>query len=355
MNVYSVILAGGSGTRFWPLSRVARPKQFLPLVTRAPLLVDTVRRISKISTLKQTYVSCGPSHARTVRRLLKAIPAGNILVEPVARNTAPAIGLAAVHVASREPNGVLQVLPADHAVRDVDRFRACLTAAGELAAQGMLVTLGIRPTRPETGYGYIEVGEGLGFESFRAKAFVEKPDAPTARGYIESGKFFWNAGIFVFRADAILGAFAKHMPELAEALARIARAIGKRGYQATVSREFRKLPPVSIDYGVMERAGDNLAVIPGDFGWSDLGSFASLPEVRARDARGNVVSGPVGALVDCDNCVVFAGKRPLALAGLSDIVVIDAGDVLLVVPKQKSQDVRKVVEAFRTRALKRFL
>jgi len=355
MNVYSVILAGGSGTRFWPLSRAARPKQFLPLVTKAPLLVDTVRRISTISTLKQTYVSCGPSHARTVRRLLKAIPAANILVEPVARNTAPAIGLAAVHIASREPNGVLQVLPADHAVRDVERFRSCLAAAAELAARGMLVTLGIRPTRPETGYGYIEVGDSLGPESFRAVAFVENPDAPPARRYVESEKFFWNAGIFVFRADAILSAFAKHMPDLAGALERISRAIGKRSYQATVSRELRKLPPVSIDYGVMERASDNLAVIPGDFGWSDLGSFASLPEVRPQDERGNVVSGPVGALVDCDNCVVFAGKRPLALAGLSDMVVIDADDVLLVVPKQRGQDVRKVVEAFRTRALKRFL
>jgi mannose-1-phosphate guanylyltransferase len=354
MNVYSVILAGGSGTRFWPLSRVAHPKQFLPLATKQPLLVDTVRRISRISTLDQTYVSCGPGHVPTVRKLIKALPANNVIAEPVARNTAPAIGLAAVHVARREPRAVMQILPADHAVRDVERFRACLAEAADLAAQGFLVTLGIRPTRAETGYGYIQVGDRLGAVGFRVKAFVEKPDPPTARRYFESGQYLWNAGIFVFRADAILAAIDKQMPELARALERISRTIGKRAHRATVSREFRRLPSVSIDYGVMESA-DDLAVVPGDFGWSDLGSFASLPDVRPADERGNVVSGRVAALLDCQNCIVFAGERPLALAGLSDMVVIDADDVLLVVPKQESQRVRDVVESFRARGLKRFL
>jgi len=346
MSVYSVILAGGSGTRFWPLSRAARPKQFLPLASKSPLLVDTARRIAPLSTPRRTFVSCGAAHAGAVRRLLKAIPPRNILVEPVARNTAPAIGLAATHVAQREPRAVLQVLPADHAVRDDERFRACLGEAAGAAEQGLLVTLGIRPTRPETGYGYIQLGDPIGSDSFRVKSFVEKPDEPTARRYLQSGEFLWNAGIFVFRADAILRAIAAHLPELAAALARISHTIGTRGYRAAVGREMKKLSSVSIDYGVMERA-DNLAVVRGDFGWSDLGSFASMPEVRRADERGNVVSGEVGAMVDCENCVIFAGKRPLALAGLSEMVVV--------VPKRDSQKVRQLVQAFDARGLQRYL
>ncbi len=354
MSVYSVILAGGSGTRFWPLSRAARPKQFLPLASQSPLLVDTARRIARLSTPTQTFVSCGAAHASAVRRLLKAIPPRNILIEPVARNTAPAIGLAATHVALRDPRAVLQVLPADHAVADDQRFRACLLEAARVAERGLLVTLGVRPTRPETGYGYIQLGDSIGGDAFRVKSFVEKPDEATAHSYLQSGQFLWNAGIFVFRADAILGAIAAHLPELAEALARISPTIGKRGYGAAVGRELKKLPSISIDYGVMEPA-DNLAVVRGDFGWSDLGSFASMAEVRRADERGNVVSGEVAAMVDCENCVVFAGKRPLALAGLSEMVVVDAGDVVLVVSKRDSQKVRQLVQAFEARGLKRYL
>src|SRR5262245_4991963 len=249
MSVYSVILAGGSGTRFWPLSRAARPKQFLPLASRSPLLVDTARRLAPLSTPKQTFVSCGAAHASAVRRLLKAIPRRNILVEPVARNTAPAIGLAATHIALRERRAVLQVLPADHAVRDDERFRTCLSQAARLAEQGLLVTLGIRPTRPETGYGYIQLGDSIAGGACRVKSFVEKPDETTARGYVQSGQFLWNAGIFVFRADTILGAITAHLPQLAEALARISPRIGRRGYLAAVARELKKLPSVSIDYG----------------------------------------------------------------------------------------------------------
>jgi mannose-1-phosphate guanylyltransferase len=275
-------------------------------------------------------------------------------VEPAARNTAPAIGLAAAHIAAQDSGAVMQVLPADHAVRDGKRFVACLSAAARLAQRGFLVTLGIRPSRAETGYGYIQIGERIDSDGARVKAFVEKPDAPTARRYLEAGDYLWNSGIFIFRADAILAAFDVQMPEVARGLARVAAAIGKASYRSILAREFPKLPSQSIDYGVMEKA-PNIAVVPGDFGWSDLGSFASLAEVRPTDDRGNVVSGRTMALVNCDNCVVFAGKRPIALAGLSDMVVIDAGDVLLVVPKQESQQVRTVVETFRVRGLHRFL
>lgn len=354
MSVYSVILAGGSGTRFWPLSRRARPKQFLPLASSSPLLVDTARRAFASSSPGHTLVSCGEAHAAAVRRLLKSIPASNILIEPLARNTAPAIGLAATHVSARSPEAVMQVLPADHAILDQRRFTASLTRAARLAERGLLVTLGIRPSRPETGYGYIELGEGMEDEAFRVKSFVEKPDLGTAERYLESGQFLWNAGIFIFRADAILEAIAAHLPDLSAALERISSQIGKPGYRRAVAREFKRLPSLSIDYGVMEKAA-NLAVVRGDFGWSDLGSFASLADVRRADERGNVVSGEVGAMVDCDNCVIFAGKRPLALAGLSQMVVIDAGDVVLVASKRDSQKVRQLVQAFEERGLRRYL
>jgi mannose-1-phosphate guanylyltransferase len=358
MPLFPVVMAGGSGTRFWPLSRVKRPKQFLPLASDKPLIVDTVSRLEGLAKLKDTLVVCGPVHAPAARKLLKGLPKGNVVVEPVARNTAPAIALAALHVARRDPKGVLVVLPSDHHVADVAGFRRTLAAAAKVAEAGLLVTLGIKPHRPETGYGYIRVGEALpeggAAGARRVAAFVEKPDLPTAQGYLASGDYLWNAGIFLFRADVILEAFRQHMPELAAGLDKLAPKVGKRDEAAALKRTFPKLPSVSIDYGVMEKAG-NIAVVPSDFGWSDVGSFGAIPEVRPADARGNVVGGKGALLVDSDGCVVLAGGRPLAVVGMKDVVVVDAGDAILVVPKERSQDVRKAVEALKAGKLQKFL
>jgi mannose-1-phosphate guanylyltransferase len=354
MTLYPVIMAGGSGTRFWPLSRKARPKQFLPLASKSPLITDTAARLKGLASVKDTFVVCGPLHAKEAAKRVKGLPKKNLLVEPVARNTAPAIALAAVHVAAREPQGILVVLPSDHHVADVEGFRRTLSEAARVAERGYLVTLGIRPHRPETGYGYIQVGEPLEGGGQRVKAFREKPDAETARRYVESGEYLWNAGIFVFRADVILEAFARHMPEMKKGLEALREAVGRRTYPAVLKRVFPKLPSLSIDYGVMEKAS-NIAVLPGDFGWSDVGSFAAIPEVRPADEHGNVVSGAEAVVVDCQGCVVLADKRPLAVVGLKDVVVVDAGDAVLVVPKQQSQEVRKVVEALKARKRERYL
>lgn len=354
MTLYPVIMAGGSGTRFWPLSRQARPKQFLPLASRSPLLTDTATRLKGLARLQDTYVVCGALHAKTAGKLIKGLPKKNLLVEPAARNTAPAIALAALHVAAKDPSGVLLVLPSDHHVADVKGFRETLAEAAELAQEGHLVTLGIKPKHAETGYGYIQVGEPLVGSARGVQAFKEKPDLATAQAYLKSGAYLWNGGIFVFRADAILKAFAEHMPEMAKGLAALAKSVGKRTYPATLKRVFPKLPSVSIDYGVMEKAS-NIAVLPGDFGWSDVGSFAALPEVRPADAKGNVVTGKEAVLVDCEGCVVVTAERPLALVGLKDMVVVDAGDAVLVVPRDRSQDVRKVVEALKARKRDRYL
>jgi len=351
MTLYPVIMAGGSGTRFWPLSRKGRPKQFLPLTTNQPLIADTQTRLRGLAKPKDTFVVCGKAHQRLVKASVKALPPKNVLVEPAARNTAPAIALAALHVAAREPQGILAVLPSDHHVANVAEFQRVLQAAATVAQEGYLVTLGIKPSRPETGYGYIRVGEPLPGEARKVLAFVEKPDLETAQGYLASGDYLWNGGIFVFRADAILSAFEEHMPELWKGLEKLRAALGKRTYAGVLAKVFPKLPSTSIDYGVMEKA-KNIAVVPGDFGWSDVGSFAALPEVRPQDEKGNVISGKGAVVVDCEGCVVLAGdKKPLAVVGLRDVVVVDAGDAFLVVPKDKSQDVRKVVEALKARKL----
>jgi mannose-1-phosphate guanylyltransferase len=354
MALYPVIMAGGSGTRFWPLSRQARPKQFLPLASKSPLLTDTAARLEGLASRKDTYIVCGPLHAKAAAKLLKGLPKKNLLVEPVARNTAPAIALATVHVAARDPKGILVVLPSDHHVAHPRAFRQTLAEAARVAERGHIVTLGIKPHRPETGYGYIQLGEPLEGGGRKVRAFKEKPDLETARGYVGSGEFLWNGGIFVFRADVMLEAFARHMPEMQRGLEALRAAVGKRTFPAVLKRVFPKLPSLSIDYGVMEKAS-NIAVLPGDFGWSDVGSFAAIPEVRPTDERGNVISGAEAIVVDCEGCVVLGDKRPLAVVGLTEVVVVDAGDAVLVVPKDKSQDVRKVVEALKARKRLRYL
>lgn len=353
MKLYPVIMAGGSGTRFWPLSRKAKPKQFLPLVSNRPLIADTAARVKGLAPLSQTFVVCGPAHAKRVRQGIKGLPAANVLVEPVARNTAPAIGLAAIHVAARDPEGILMVLPSDQHVANVPGFQVALRQAAELASEGLLVTLGIKPIRPETGYGYIQRGLALGQGGFRVQAFKEKPDVETARAYMGSGEYLWNAGIFVFQAKTMLQAMKEHAPELSSGLGVIAKA--KRGQAKKVlARTFPKLPNISVDYAVMERA-QGIAVVPGDFGWSDVGSFAALEEVRPPDAQGNVVLGKGAVVVNSTGCVVVAQDRPLAVVGMRDTVVVDAGDAILVVPKDQSQEVRKAVEALKARKLERYL
>jgi len=356
MTLYPVVMAGGSGTRFWPLSRAKTPKQFLPLASEKPLLVDTLDRLPPLAGLAETFVVCGPAHAASVSKLVKKLPKQNVLVEPVARNTAPAIGLAAIQVAARDPKGVLVVLPSDHHVGDPKGFRGVVDAAARLASKGHLVTIGITPTRPDTGYGYIHLGEPLaavkGKPAHLVQRFVEKPDVDRARAYLSAGDYLWNAGIFCFRADVILNEIRAHLPRLAAALDDIAAAIGTPKYASVLKKRFPESEPTSIDYGVMERA-KCIACVPGDFGWSDVGSFAALPDVRPLDSHGNVAPSNA-VLVDVRGSVVVS-ERTVALIGVSDLVVVDAGDTLLVMPKDRAQDVRKVVEVLQKRGATQLL
>ncbi|HZY02614.1 MAG TPA: mannose-1-phosphate guanylyltransferase [Anaeromyxobacteraceae bacterium] len=354
MTLYPVIMAGGSGTRFWPLSRADRPKQFLALAGSEPLLTATVARLPPLARLDRTYVVCGPNHQATVRRLVPGLPRQNLLVEPCPRNTAPCVGLAAIHVARRDTRGVMAMLPADHHVGNAAAFREALAAAGRLAEQGAIATIGIRPSRPETGYGYLRLGarlpggRGKARQAWRVERFVEKPDVITAARYLAEGGYLWNSGIFAFRADVILEEIRRAMPVLGEQLAVIEQALGTRSYEKTLQRVFPGAPSISIDYGVMEKS-QRIACVPAEFGWSDVGSYAALSEVRPADDLGNVTGGEALVIDGRGNVVLAQKRRPVAVVGLDEVVVVDSGDAVLVVRKERAQDVRKAVEELRRR------
>jgi len=361
VKLYPVVMAGGSGTRFWPLSRRNRPKQFLALAGDEPLLAATVSRLPPLARPSDTYVVCGPGHVAAARKMLRSVPERNFIVEPVARNTAPCVGLAALHVARRHPSGIIAMLPADHHVGHPAAFREALAEAGRLAENGAIATIGIRPSRPETGYGYLKLGPRLGgrpaaragrspgkgarkaLHPHKVERFVEKPDVVTAARYLADGHYLWNSGIFVFRADVILEEIRRAMPVLGELLEVIDRSLGSPAYGRTLRRVFPECPSISIDYGVMEKS-QRIAVVPADFGWSDVGSFAALPDVRPTDHLGNVAEGDA-LVIDGRNDVVLAhGGRPVAVVGIEDVVVVDAGDAVLVCRRDRAQDVRKAVD-----------
>ncbi|MFY3745014.1 mannose-1-phosphate guanylyltransferase [Anaeromyxobacter sp. Red801] len=351
MKIYPVIMAGGSGTRFWPLSRRNRPKQFLALAGDAPLLAATVGRLPPLARPKDTFVVCGPRHAAAARRMVAQLPKENFIIEPCARNTAPCVGLAAIHVAAKDPKGVIAMLPADHHIGRPEAFRDAVAAAAQLAEAGSIATIGIRPSRPETGYGYLKLGPRLAARAkgrkrlvaHKVERFVEKPDVVTAARYLADGSYLWNSGIFVFRADVILDEIRRAMPVLGEQLEAIRRTLGTPAYARTLKRVFPDCPSISIDYGVMEKSA-RISVVPAEFGWSDVGSFAALSDVRVTDDLGNVAEGDA-LVIDGRNNVVLAGKdRPIAVIGLDDVIVVDSGDALLVCRRDRAQDVRKAVE-----------
>jgi len=353
--VYALILAGGAGTRFWPASRASRPKQLLPLVGDTPLIEQTAERVAPMVGWERILVATGKHLVEQTATALPRLLATNMLVEPAARNTAPCIGWAAHQIARTDPDAVLMVLPSDHHVRDVAEFSRALERAVASAASGIITTIGIKPTHPETGYGYIELEEPLsGAEAAVAKRFVEKPDAARAEAFVAGGKHLWNAGMFFFRVRDMVEAIAAHMPELAKGLASIDRHALVGAEEAAVERVFPTLPSISIDHGVMDHL-PRFAVVPGDFGWSDVGSFQAAWEIAEKDASGNaapessVLVGAKGNLVlDLRTDAEQAG-RAIALVGVEDLVVVETDDALLVVPRSRAQDVKEVVAALKAR------
>ena len=346
--MFAVIMAGGKGARFWPRSREKMPKHLLDIASERTIIRETVDRIRPLVPPERTLIVTGLSHAAELIRQLPEIPAENILIEPVGRNTAPCIGLAALHILKRGSDDVMLVLPSDHRIGDEAGFREVLLAAAKAAARDRsLVTIGIRPTGPETGYGYIEQGDLLTTanekEIYRVRSIREKPPLEEAKRLIARGGFLWNSGMFVWKASTILAAIEAFLPDLHRGLLTIGGALGTDREEEVVGATYTALKPVSIDYGVMEKAKEVL-IIPGDFGWSDLGSWDALWEISPKDENGNAVRGEfIG--IDAANSLIHSPGRLVALVGVDDLLVVETKDALLICRRGRSQDVRKVVAA----------
>lgn len=350
-------MAGGAGTRFWPLSRKLRPKQLLDLCEPGQtMLAATVERVLPLCGPDDVLVVTGQGIADDVKAAVPQLPPENILAEPVGRNTAPCVGWAALHVKRRDPKGVMVVLPADHSIGDPENFRAVLRMAAEACTDGSLCTVGIRPNRPETGYGYIEVGEEQSEGVNNVVRFVEKPDLETAKTYLEGGRHVWNSGMFFFSAETILAEIEKHMPELYQGLREIDDGIGRGDEAPAVGAVYSRIQGESIDYGIMEKA-ERILVCSGEFGWNDVGSWAAAYELRESlaDSEKNVALADLIS-VESSGCLAWTDpKKVVAIIGVQDLIVVDTDDALLVCPRDQSQKVKAIVNELKARKRKDLL
>ncbi len=346
-NVKAVILAGGQGVRFWPISRAARPKQFLSVSANGDSLIQaTVKRVIKLVGLDNVIIVGSSAHKSLLRT---HIPLADVIFEPCARNTAASIGLAALHVRREDPDACMVVLPADHSVKNERKLLSVLRSAITLAEkEPLLVTVGIKPNGPNTAYGYIQRGKKISAHKYHINRFFEKPNLERAKQYLESGEFFWNSGMFVWRASVLLDAIAEFMPELHAGLTKIDKVLGTKAEVRTVAAVFESLPSVSIDFGVLEHARNCAVVIADEFGWNDVGSWDAWAEHFERDRAGNLLHGDA-LEIDSRNCVVYSKNKLVAVLGVEDLVVIDSEDALLVCPRARVQDIKKIVDELKKR------
>ncbi|WP_192576103.1 mannose-1-phosphate guanylyltransferase/mannose-6-phosphate isomerase [Candidatus Phycosocius bacilliformis] len=348
-----VILSGGAGSRLWPLSTETRPKQFHALLGKSTMFGQTLQRVGRQEAIAfgDPIVICSLNHLASVREELQRehVPDATIILEPCPRNTAPALSVTALIQAERDPDSLLLVMPADHIIDYPDRlYQACLDAC-QAAEAGHIVTFGIPPTAPETGFGYIKTGDELAQRVFAVDAFKEKPDKQTAEGYLADGAYVWNAGIFLFKASSFVAEMAKHAPEILDAArATLSASQTEAGCVFLNETRFAQVPASSVDYAVMERT-HQAAVVPVDMGWHDVGSFLTLWEMAEKDGEGNVVQGPV-ALFDSANCLVRTEAVAVSLIGVNDLVVIATEQGILVTHKDRAQDVRLAADAFKPKS-----
>lgn len=342
MKITAVIMAGGRGERFWPKSRNNCPKQFLSLTAdKETMIQKTVKRLDKIVEPEDVFVVTNSAYREIVETQLPQIPKENILSEPCARNTAPCIAYAAAVIKKKYDDAVMLVLPSDHLIGYVNIYHRALRKAIAAAEEGQnLVTIGITPTYPETGYGYINFGEEKG-DAFEVERFVEKPDLATAKKYLASGNYLWNSGMFVWKVSSIMANIQKFMPAVYDGASRIGESFGTDDFEEVLIREFEAFPSESIDFGIMEKA-ENIYTIPGSFGWDDVGSWLAMERINETDDDKNYIEGDVIA-VDSKRTTICGGKRLIAAVGTRDLIIVDTDDVLLVCSKNSTQDVKKVI------------
>ena len=342
MKITAVIMAGGRGERFWPMSRNNRPKQFLSLTSDGETMIQkTVKRLSPLVSAEDIFIVTNAAYADLVNDQLPDVPRENILCEPCARNTAPCIAFAAAIIQKKYGDAMMLVLPSDHLIGYENIYIKTLQTAIRTAEEGNnLVTIGITPAYPETGYGYINFGKEAG-DAYEVERFVEKPDLPTAKKYLASGKYLWNSGMFVWKASAIMYNMKQFMPEIHDGAVRIGDSYGTDSYEETLIKEFTAFTSESVDFGIMEKASD-IYTIPGSFGWDDVGSWLAVERINETDDKKNYFDGDVIA-VDSERTTVCGGKRLVAAIGTRDIVIVDTDDVLLVCSKNNTQDVKKVI------------
>jgi mannose-1-phosphate guanylyltransferase len=354
LNFYPVILAGGRGTRFWPLSRKKRAKQLLALDGKQTMIQQTVARLLPLAPPKKFWIITNDDLRSAIAKQLPKLPKTQILAEPAARNTAPAIGLAAFLLARENPEAVIGLFPSDHVIADEKRYRETLQRGIEIAQLGAnIVVLGIRPTRAETGYGYIEAGSTFQGEVLRVRRFTEKPDAAKAAEFVAAGNYFWNSGMFLWSARTLADALREHLPKTAPLLEEIAAAFSTRKFASTFARLYPKCENISVDYAVLEprsakgeQAG-NIFCLPADFGWNDLGSWTALHEhhtTKSNPPKGNLVAGSGAFLMNASGNYIHAPGKFVAAVGVNDLVVVETSDALLITTRQHAQDVGKVVK-----------
>jgi mannose-1-phosphate guanylyltransferase len=364
LDFYPVILAGGRGTRFWPLSRKRRAKQVLALDGDRSMIQQTVARLSPLAPEKNFWVITNDDLRPVISRQLPRVNREQILAEPLGRNTAPAIGLAAFILNQRDPGAIIGMFPSDHVIGNPRRFVKIIGQAAQLAATGSsMVVLGIRPTRPETGYGYIEVGEKSANGVLRVKRFTEKPNLDRAHEFVEAGNYLWNSGIFIWSARTLTDALREHLSETAPYLEQIAAAFGTRSFAGVFRRLYPKCENISVDYAVLEprsakgEHASNLFCIPADFGWNDLGSWAALYEYHAerQGSQGNVIHGSASFVLEADGNYVHAPKQFVATVGVKNLVVVSTDDALLITTRDRAQDVGKIVKHLDEKKLAKLL
>jgi mannose-1-phosphate guanylyltransferase len=370
LSAHAVILAGGRGTRFWPRSRTRTPKQLINIVGKRTMLQQTVERLRPLISPDRTWCVTNAEQADALRKQLPAGARKKVLTEPFGRNTAAAIALAAVHVRhAAKGDALMAVLPADHYIAQAERYRAVARAALEVArGEGQIAVLGIPPTRPDTGFGYIERAEPPfavnGFKVFPVCRFTEKPELAVAKEYVASGTYQWNAGMFFWRVSTFLDALRRFLPKTHEAIEGLASHIGKHSYETQLKKVYSKLENVSVDYAVLEKAAaansggvesrGNVFVIPADIGWSDIGSWAAVYELLAKRPGENILNG-AGETLDAEGNFLWSPTKFVAAVGVRDLVVVETADALLICPRERAQDVGRIVKSLEQRKLKRLL